>query len=205
MRDWLVSTACSLAERDGGTRCAATPPRCARDSPAVRLFVAVWPPDEVRAAVERLPRPEHPAVRWTTPDQWHVTLRFLGEVADDDVPAVTAGLRAVGEQHTAREVQLGPRSTRLGKGPLVVPVAGLDDLAAAVLDATADVGAPPGRRPFTGHLTLARGRGRRPIPAVLAGAELAARWLVTEVVLVRSRPGAEGARYDVIATAPLQR
>ena len=171
----------------------------------MRLFVAVWPPAEVMAVVEGLPRPDHPAVRWTTPDQWHVTLRFLGEVAADQVPGLTAALRAVGEQHAAREVDLGPRTTRLGKGPLVVPVGGLDDVAAAVIEATRDIGAPPGSRPFTGHLTLGRGRGRRPVPAALAGDELVARWSVTELCLVCSRPGAAGgARYDTVAVAPLQ-
>ena len=171
----------------------------------MRLFVAVWPTAEVVAAVAGLPRPDHPAVRWTTPDQWHVTLRFLGEVADEDVPVVTAALRAVGEQHPARDVDLGPRTTRLGKGPLVVPVAGLDDVATAVIEATRDLGAPPGSRPFMGHLTLARGRGRRPVPAALAGGELVARWPATELCLVRSRPGAAGgARYDNVAVAPLR-
>ena len=57
---------------------------------------------------------------------------------------------------------LGPAVRRLGPSALVVPVAGLDGLAAAVGDATAGVGLPPGPRSFTGHLTLARLRpGRR--------------------------------------------
>ena len=46
-------------------------------SPA-RLFVAVWPPPEVLDVLAALPRTERPGVRWTTRDQWHVTLRFLG-------------------------------------------------------------------------------------------------------------------------------
>ena len=51
----------------------------------MRLFVAVWPPDDVIDVLADLPRPEVAGVRWTTRGQWHVTLRFLGHVATVDV------------------------------------------------------------------------------------------------------------------------
>src|ERR1700674_5370013 len=47
----------------------------------MRLFVAVWLPAPVLAQLDDLARPEMAGVRWTTIDQWHVTLRFLGELA----------------------------------------------------------------------------------------------------------------------------
>ena len=46
----------------------------------VRLFVAVWPPADVVTRVAALPRPDVAGLRWTAPDHWHVTLRFLGSV-----------------------------------------------------------------------------------------------------------------------------
>jgi 2'-5' RNA ligase len=55
----------------------------------VRLFVAVWPPNDVVDVLADLPRPDVAGVRWTTQGQWHVTLRFLGQVAADDVDQVT--------------------------------------------------------------------------------------------------------------------
>src|SRR3954454_9641892 len=55
----------------------------------MRLFIAVWPPPEVVARMEALPRPAEDGVRWTTPDQWHVTLRFFGSVPSLS-PVVTA-------------------------------------------------------------------------------------------------------------------
>ena len=169
----------------------------------MRLFVAVWPSSDVVALLEGLDRPEHPAVRWTTVDQWHVTLRFLGEVPEADTPTLEGVLRRVGQAHPARRVEIGPRSTRLGRGVLVVPVAGLDDLATAVGEATSEIGRPVETRPFSGHLTLARGRGRRPVPAHLAGQAIAAAWTATELSLVRSDPQAAAHRYETIATAPL--
>ncbi len=51
----------------------------------MRLFVAVWPSAAVVDELRGLERPARPGVRWTTADQWHVTLRFLGEMEDPDL------------------------------------------------------------------------------------------------------------------------
>jgi 2'-5' RNA ligase len=45
----------------------------------LRLFVAVDPPDPIRTALAGLPHPLH-GVSWTPPHQYHLTLRFIGEV-----------------------------------------------------------------------------------------------------------------------------
>ena len=168
----------------------------------MRLFVGIWPPPDIVAVLAGLPRPEHPGVRWTTEDQWHVTLRFLGEVADDDVPLLLDALRGAGTEAAPRVASLGPATTRLGATNLVVPVAGVDDLAEAVRTATTPFGAPPEARPFAGHLTVARGRGGRRIPTVLAGQAVSASWTVEEVALVRSHLG-QSARYETLASVRL--
>src|SRR5215218_3846255 len=100
-----------------------------------RLFVAVWPPDHVLDELERLPRLPLAGARWTTRPQWHVTLRFLG-AAD---PAV-AGAALDGLAAEACVADLGPRPRRLGHSALMVPVAGLDEVAAAVMRVTAHIG-----------------------------------------------------------------
>lgn len=168
----------------------------------MRLFVALWPPPEAADVLATLDRPEHPAVRWTTRDQWHVTLRFLDEVHDDVVPELVATLTAVGVEQPPHRIDVGPGTTRLGRGSLVVPVSGAEALAAAVAAATHGFGTPPDDRPFTGHLTLARSRGRRLVPTPLEGAELTTTWVAEELALVRSHLGAE-ARYESIAAIPL--
>ena len=98
-----------------------------------------------------MPRPQRPGVRWTTRDQWHVTLRFLGQT--DPTQALEAVRRIDGE---CCEVALGPRPGRLGRSALVLPVTGLTPLARDVERATEMIGRPPARRGFRGHLTLAR-------------------------------------------------
>jgi 2'-5' RNA ligase len=170
----------------------------------VRLFVAVWPPDDVVDVLADLPRPDVAGVRWTTQGQWHVTLRFLGQVAADDVDQVTDtfGRIDVGSAGPV-SAEMGPATACLGRGILQVPVQGLDELARATVEATADVGQPPEDRPFHGHLTLARARGRKGDLRRLRGAPLAARWKVAELTLVASTPHREGSRYEVVASLPL--
>jgi 2'-5' RNA ligase len=158
-----------------------------------RLFVAVRPPDDVLDVVAALPRPAESGVRYTTRAQWHVTLRFLGEADIDEAAVALDGLDAPGA-----EAVLGPQVSRLGREVVVVPVQGLDDLAAAVLGATADVGRPPDPRGFAGHLTIARLRRRG--ACRIAGAPVAARFPVHEVALMRSELRAEGSRYETIAS-----
>lgn len=168
----------------------------------MRLFVAVDPPPEISALLAGLDRPAAPGLRWTTPAQWHVTLRFLGRVE----PALLAGgdgLVAALDTVAGRLAAAGGLPVRALLGPalawfpgrqvLQAPVAGLEMLAAVVEEATGRFGAPADH-PFRGHLTVARARGRG--PAALAGAPLSAAWEVPEVVLYSSVPrGAAGPRY----------
>jgi 2'-5' RNA ligase len=173
----------------------------------MRLFVAVSPPEEVLALVEALPRPNLATLRWTTPDQWHVTLRFLGEVerwqpVADTLRQIPAALREAGVEET--EAVLGPAVAWFsGRRILQVPVAGLEVLAAQVSSATVKWGGPPEPGPYAGHLTLARVRGQGRGPASLAGTPIRAAWKVEKVVLVSSTLGSGGAHYEVLEGVPL--
>jgi 2'-5' RNA ligase len=161
-----------------------------------RLFVAVWPPDEVLDLLASLPRPAVPGVRWTNRDQWHVTLRFLGQVKEvQPVAAALAGM--VVAPVTAR---LGPAVDRFGRRILHVPVAGLDQVAAAVVRATRHLGRPPDDRPFHGHITLARAANVD--LRALTGVPVEARWPVDSIGLVESRLSPAGPRYEVLAQFP---
>ncbi len=123
-----------------------------------RLFVAVTPPEWVLDVLGGLERPHISGVRWTDRTQWHITLRFLGSVELDEAVTAFDGIVAA-----PAEAVLGPAVERFTPTVLAVPVAGLEEMAAAVVAATGHVGKPEAPRPFRGHLTLARARGRRRI------------------------------------------
>lgn len=172
---------------------------------STRLFVAVRPAPEVVTALAALPRPERPGLRWTPPHQWHVTVRFFGALDDDQVEAAVRGVAEAAAGEPPAVARLGPEVGRFGRRVLQVPVSGLDSLAAAVTARTAEVGRPPEGRPFAGHLTLARNRGRAPLTG-LTGAAVEARWEVDEVAIMASVGQGTGAanRYEVVAALALQ-
>jgi RNA 2',3'-cyclic 3'-phosphodiesterase len=154
----------------------------------------VWPPDDVLDRVAALERPVIAGLRWTGADQWHVTLRFLGET---DVAPVTAALEGV--DVPVPRAQLGPAVGRFDDRILHVPVRGLDTLAQAVVAATATLGRPPEDRPFRGHLTLARvAKHARVDLRQLTGVPLEATWDATSFCLVESKLSPAGSRYTVV-------
>ena len=145
----------------------------------------------------RLERPVVEGLRWTGREQWHITLRFLGEAEQGDVEDGLLGFRG-----SASSVRLGPVSRRLGAGVLVLPADGLRELAAEVRARTEAVGQPPERREFTGHLTLARARKR--VPGAVVGVPFDARFQATDLWLVSSRLRPDGARYTRLTRWPLE-
>lgn len=157
-----------------------------------RLFVAVWPPDDVVRELAAVPRPELDNLRWTKPERLHITLRFLGQC--DETEAAQALRRA---SFAPVAVKLGPALRRLGRGVVMLPATGLDGLAAAVTEATGHIGQPPPDRRFTGHMTMARFRRDPPrgvwpphgLPTVNAS------FTASQIALVRVEP--DGAYVDV--------
>jgi 2'-5' RNA ligase len=161
-----------------------------------RLFVAVWPPEDVAADLTSLPRKDQRGARFVAPDNWHITLRFLGEAQPEHVIEALSGVA-----FAPARARVGPGVDILSDRALVVPVDGLDALAAGVTARTGHIGDPPRKR-FVGHLTLARlKRGARMPPAL--GAFVSADFDVDEIALVQSRLEPQGARYETVHTWPV--
>lgn len=156
-----------------------------------RLFVAVWPPDDVVAELAALRRKDMRGVRFVPPENWHVSLRFLGEADPGAVVDAMDGIML-----PATTARLGPGVDLLAERAIVVPVAGLDALARMVTDRTRLIG-EPARPGFVGHLTLARVQRRARMPPVL-GAFMTGDFDVDEIALVQSRLRPDGARYETI-------
>jgi RNA 2',3'-cyclic 3'-phosphodiesterase len=177
------------------------PLKCRDVTRVERLFVAVWPDAAAVAALTTLVDAEVPGVRWIPPANWHVTLRFLGNADAEEVDARLSALVL-----PAATATIGPKLGRLGHDVIAVPVGGLDELAGVVRAATADIGKPPGQRPFHGHLTLAR-RRRRAVGGSgehLAGTNVTSRFVVRDITLVCSTTSPSGAKYEVVARYPVR-
>jgi 2'-5' RNA ligase len=192
------------------------PPREARDDATrIRAFFAIELDAAARrAAGSRLDalrgRPGGDRVRWVREENLHVTLRFLGGIDPDAVPAL---LREV-----ARETAgLAPFALRLGAVQIfpsirrprvvaleVIPPEPLSALAAAVERGVGAAGFPPEDRPFRSHLTLGRLRpGGSPPDVTVPDTPLAETLRVTEAVLFQSELHRSGARYTPLARVPV--
>jgi 2'-5' RNA ligase len=165
-----------------------------------RLFVATWPPPEVVAVLAELERPELPGLRWSVPEQWMVKLRPLGHVDGRLVAPLLDVLGAELEGAPAASCVLGPAAVRRYSGQwLAAPVAGLDDLAAVVFEATEELVPVTHPQPFLAEVPLAHGR----MPKELGGLPVSARWTARSLALVADRSSPRGARYEDLGVIPL--
>jgi 2'-5' RNA ligase len=128
-----------------------------------------------------------------------VKLRPLGRVDDRAVPALVDALRAGLDGAPAVRCVLGPATRRLGGQWLGAPVAGLDDLAAAVFEATEELVPVTHPQPFQADVVLARGR----VPKELAGRPVSASWAARSVSLVADRSSPAVVRFEDLAVIPL--
>ncbi|HEX2195346.1 MAG TPA: RNA 2',3'-cyclic phosphodiesterase [Actinomycetota bacterium] len=181
----------------------------------LRLFTAVRVPhaqlEWLDAAVGSLK--DLPGARWTTLDNQHVTLNFLGWVEASLLPRVAAAVDATAGRHRSAGVSLGPLGAFPRERRARVVWAGLDDPSGLLADLARDLGErlrplgyEPEQRAFTPHLTLARletprsVEGRLPVLPKPPGS-----FTVDRVTLFRSRLSPAGARYEVLHEAYLTR
>jgi len=133
----------------------------------MRIFIGIDLDPEVRARIGRFLEGVEsfaPDARWVRPESLHITLKFIGEQAPERVEAITERLRRV--ESSAFAIRSGgygffptakaPRVFWIGihAGPELAELAGRIDVAVA------ELGIPREDRPFSPHLTLARGGGR---------------------------------------------
>jgi 2'-5' RNA ligase len=199
-----------------------------------RLFVAISLPETVKDEIEKTQRELRAAlprdvVRWTKREQFHLTLKFLGNVAELRVAELIEALRTAYLHFSALRLRAaGIGFFPDGRRPRVI-WAGVQDEAGALPRVQQSVEAnvkifvgedsaergdlPPGRRrsqEFTGHVTLGRIQYIQwPEAEILAkaasrmAAQFFGEWTADTVELIRSELSSAGSRYTTIAAIPL--
>lgn len=174
-----------------------------------RLFSAVEIP---RSVAERLImfRSGLSGARWIDPENYHLTLRFIGDVD---------GATARDFMHALGRIEMPPFELRLngldsfgGKKPRTLfaglaPSQDLQILQAATERAAREAGLPPEGRNFRPHVTLARLRGTRPSAVATYlqhnGGVVTEPFTVNRFVLYSSRDSVGGGPYVVEAAYDL--
>jgi 2'-5' RNA ligase len=180
-----------------------------------RCFVAVPIGPELRVALDEFARRLRDRAgdsdwRWSDPEGWHVTLAFLGATDPTAVPRLGAALADAAAVHGAFELRAGGLGIFPSRGRARVLWYGLADREGRLVDLARSVRAAvglPAEDRFHAHLTLARARDRfgtdaRALLDLLPATE--SRLAVDRLILFRSHLGRGPARYEALATAPLQ-
>ena len=186
----------------------------------LRLFIAINLPedllDTLTVTQRQLQRKltAYP-LRWSRPEGIHLTLKFLGDTDPDRIPDISEALQRIAAKHAPFELPVGglgmfPNTRR----PSVLWVGVNDEdhrlrhLAADVDKAMAKLGWQREKRPFSGHLTLARvkkqagNRDRRALGeavTALSGYDKLGVLPVQRIHLMRSQLRPDGAIYTAIS------
>ena len=188
----------------------------------VRSFIAIELPEEVKKSLRELQAQlktgSQAPVKWVEPNNIHLTLKFLGNVAADRIEEIgTVMTEAVrGTSPFSLEVtELGvfpnPRRVQVVWVGLGGEVDKLSSLQQRIESKLAKLGFPPENRRFTPHLTLARIRDRatpqerEKLGQLVTETELdtTQSFSVDSVKLIKSQLTREGPIYTCISSAPL--
>jgi 2'-5' RNA ligase len=181
-----------------------------RGSKAIRLFVAVDLPPDVRDALAEAVAPlreDFPKARWVPPQNWHVTLKFLGSAPPELVDRVSAAVGSVAADAAPFEAHLrdlgafpNERRGRVLWAGLVDPEDRLAALASE-LDHALEPEFEVDERGFTAHLTIARFDPLVPLGPMLAAIAVPdAHFVVDHLALYRSHLRRPTPFYESLGT-----
>ncbi len=137
----------------------------------MRCFLAIEVPEDLKHRIHRALEPlirRFPELKWVKPENYHITLRFLGEVPENFPDQSHPLLGEIARKHrpfSLKVHELGAFPHLTQARVLWLRLNGdlepLHDLARQVEQAVQHLGLPPETRDFKAHLTVAR--ARRPV------------------------------------------
>ena len=187
-----------------------------KGSDQIRAFIAIHLPEAAKAELGLVTdvlagqMPPH-SVRWVQPHLLHLTLRFLGDTAVSDLPALTFALDEIAAAHTPMTLHLSglgcfPNRSR----PRVIwaglegEVTAVQTLQSAIEQAMRGLGWPSEDKPFNPHLTLGRVKDGRLLRSVEWGTKVKEVGVpVTAVHLMESQLRPNGPIYTIRHTSQM--
>jgi 2'-5' RNA ligase len=188
----------------------------------IRAFIAIELPSQIKASLSKLQdtlrKSRSASVKWVDTEGIHLTLKFLGNVDEGEIPALKEALSEAVEGIVPFNLALGnPGAFPNIQAPRVVWVGVVGEVETLITlhnnikDVLAPLGFSPEVRAFSPHLTLGRVRDeassveRRHLGEVIAslkGGE-GSSFKVDSLSLMRSRLTREGAIYNRLASFAL--
>jgi 2'-5' RNA ligase len=188
-----------------------------QSSGSIRTFVCIEVPESIRERIAKLQQTlqQHGAkISWVKPSNIHLTLKFLGQVAEARIPAACSAVERAAHLSQPLEIEVGEAgcfpSAKLPRvfwiGLTAVPD-GLARLHASIEKELVREGFPPDTRKFSPHLTI--GRVRSPKNAARVAEDLIATgfaremFQTTAVIVMRSDLNPSGSIYSPLSTCRL--
>ncbi len=184
----------------------------------MRLFIAIDPDEATRHSVGALQEKladTRADVRWVDPRNYHITIKFLGEVDEKLVPEIMLRMDRAAAQVPAFPLEVegitqlperGP--ARVIVSPVLSPDLRLTKLHRLIDSGIGGMGLAMDTHVLVPHLTLGRVRTNHGLNRLLRKMpkfefEPLGSWDVQEAVLYRSIPGADGSVYERLHGAKL--
>ncbi|HYW35366.1 MAG TPA: RNA 2',3'-cyclic phosphodiesterase [Balneolaceae bacterium] len=177
----------------------------------MRLFIAIPLPDHVKNVMIGL-QESIDGIKWQSPDQMHLTLKFLGETPRDELSTIYAQLENISQQEFILNVKgVGVFPNLRAPRVIWAGVKKSDPLAKlyrSVEKQCQNAGFEPEKRSFKPHITLGRVKGapahrvKRFVQKEQAAA-LTAQMTVDRFNLYRSKLTHAGAVHTVVKEFPL--
>jgi 2'-5' RNA ligase len=187
----------------------------------MRLFVAWSIPESCHPALERavsdlksLALSSGTKVRWSSPNQWHITVAFLGEVAENRLTVIKESVAAASSGFLSFPIELKGFGCFPPRGNSKVVWSGVDhgstelsEMAVQVQARLSAVGFQFEKRKFVAHLTLGRiersGKERAWREALTPLSTTIPEMRCDNLSLYQSQLTPSGPRYTILQRFPL--
>lgn len=184
----------------------------------IRTFIAIEIPNSIKTTLTAMQHDLQRAaadVSWTKPENFHLTLRFLGEVEErriEEVKDVCDKAAAAFRPFMLRLNNAGVfpnfRQPRVLWAGLAGEIEVAQKLQAHLEKSLVSLGFAPEDKPFKPHLTVGRVKSPKNARQVAALTEIHSlpelSFEVREIVLMKSELHSTGARYTTLAKSELQ-
>jgi 2'-5' RNA ligase len=187
----------------------------ARKTWVLRLFVAAEVPDDAKRSVAAAIEPwrqTFPDARWIPPEDWHITLKFLGATERGPLPWIEETIGAVASAHAPIEAHLANLGAFPTAGRARVLWAEVDDPKDRLVALVTDLGAALARefrvevRRFHPHLTVALSEPPLSLPGRFVETLCASvSFGIDRLVLYQSHLQRPRPRYEALRSFPLGR
>jgi len=182
-----------------------------------RLFLAVELPDDIRDGLARTFEPIRrrvEGVKWVERGNLHVTLKFLGDTPEEQIPVIGARLTDAAGEVPELSLAVGAlgafpslRRPRILWASVAGDIEPLGRLAGRIERDLAPLGFVPEDRPFSPHVTVGRIRGGQRVPpledlAAKCSTGLPLPFSASHVTLFWSQLARSGPTYTVLERYP---